>query len=456
MNRPNTVTRRSWLAGAAAAAGLWHARRATAEQTAGQLGLGVIGCGRRGRAIIEALAEVPGAAVTALCDASTDRATAAAARLAGSGLMPTIYATHPELLADPAVNAVIIATPDQWHLLQFLDACHAGRDVYLEVPVATTIREGQVMIFATRRYKRVVQTGLYRRSAPAFEQVAALARGGELGRVLSTRSWTLGEVPPVPETPDGEPPAGHDYDQWLGPASMRPYNPARIERPWQWWDYGGGEAARWNVHHMDLLHWALRINVPRSIVAVGGRHGLNDFRETPDTMEALFEYQSQAGPSVHAHSLRLMPAAKPAESRPASDPGSDDQGPKSSGLSLIAAKGQVATDGVEHVARGDRLELPASRPAHTSGADRGALVRHLADFIECVRTRREPRAPIEPGHYASLAMHAANIAYRLGRRLYFHPQKQQFFGDAEMSKPDEEANKMQDRGFREPYVPGKI
>lgn len=458
MSSPTRVSRRSWLAGAAAAAvaGMWQVRQAAAQQPAGHVGLGLIGCGRRGRAIIEALAEVPGAALTALCDVSTDRATAAAAQAAGSGVMPTVYATHTELLADPAVTAVIIATPDQWHLLPFLDACHAGHDVYLEVPVATTIREGQVMIFATRKYKRVVQTGLHHRSAAAFEQVTALVRGGELGKVHSTRSWTLAEVPPVPETPDGEPPAGLDYDRWLGPAPMRPYNPARIERPWQWWDYGSGEASRWNVHHMDLLHWSLRVNVPRSVVAMGGRQGLGDFRETPDTLEALFEYQGLAGPSMHAHSLRLTPAASAPESRPTGEPVPQDQGPGNSGFSLIGAKGQLATDGLELVTRGDRLELPASRPAAAANAETAALVAHLANFVECVRSRREPRAPIETGHYASLAMHAANIAYRLGRRLYFHPQQQKFFADGDMTKPDEEANKMQDRTFRAPYAPKTV
>ena len=461
------ITRRRFLeksgvtavAGGAVLAGSTSPRPVRAAVGANdRIGLALIGCGRRGVQLLEVALQLADLAFPMVCDVDEHRAAAVADRIEKAGKpRPATVGDFHRVLERDDVHGVIIATPDHWHAVQLMHACIAGKDVYVEAPVSHSAMEGIAMIAATRRRHRVVQTGLQRRAGTWFEQAVKQIRANRIGRVAQTRSWTFFDAAPIDRTEDGKQPAHLDYDRWLGPAPRRRYNPARVAGHRNWWDYGGGTMALWNVHMMDVVHWAMRINSPLSVSAVGGNMGLKDFRETPDTLEAVFEYRNAGGPFMHVYSLRMNNGhavwgpPQPVTNRPHGSPESPHVGTQFHG-----DRGTLFVDRA-----GASLLTPAAKQAETidkpvipEGAESIDLltVEHVSNFVDCMRTRAEPRAPIEAGHYAALACHLANIAYRLGRKIYYEPNQHQCFADAKHEHPDRDADALLFRQARKPYM----
>ena len=453
------------LAGRACGAWLPAALAQNVHGANDRVGLGLIGCGRRGMQLLEHALAIADVVVPVVCDVDQSRSEAAADRIAKAGKpKPVITKEFREVVDHAAVNGVLITTPDHWHMVQLLHACAARKDAYVEAPIAYNISEASAMAFIARKYNRVVQVGQQYRSSPAFHEAVERVQSRRLGRIAQTRTWTFARLEPIARQPDGQAPSGLDYDRWLGPAPLRPYNPARVgEHFAEWWDYSGGRICQWNVHLQDLVHTAMKTNAPKSVVAVGGNIGLQDFRETPDTLEAVFEYEGVYGPFIHVYSLRLS-NAQAAWGPPAPPPNSqtDSGRPMHSGMQFHGDQGTLFADwdriitfdpdGQPVPTRGS----PTTRPAARSVPSDRFTQAHLADFVNCLVTRAEPKAPIESGQFALLPCHLANIAYRLGRKVYFDPAGGQCFKDADHKTPDPEADALKLRAYRHPYGPPNV
>src|SRR5580704_17092427 len=267
-----------------------------------------IGMGRMGSSNLGFAMQQPNVEVVAVCDVyqpHLEKAVAATSRgpkgEPGARKAARGVTDFREILNDKSIDVVCIATPDHWHAYMTVEACKAGKDVYVEKPVATTIDEAGKMVEAARKYNRVVQAGTMQRSAIHLQKAVDMVRSGELGKVAFVRTWNYGHQGPegIGNPPDTDAPAGLNWDQWLGPAPARRFNANRFGvdpedryfSTFRWfWDYAGGMMTDWGVHLLDIVQWAFEEAMPTSATASGGKFYLRDNRETPDTLQVTYEY----------------------------------------------------------------------------------------------------------------------------------------------------------------------
>ena len=264
-----------------------------------------IGTGRMGSGNIGYAAKVPGFQIVAVCDVyqpALERAQAEARRLGFEGVKAV--KDFREILADKSIDAVSIATPDHWHAYMTVEACKAGKDVWVEKPACVYVEEGPKMVEAARKYKRVVQAGTMQRSGGFFQKAREIVKSGDLGDITFCRTFQAGSIAKegFGNPPDSEPPAGLDWDLWLGPAPKRPFNANRWgvgEDRWStfryFWDYAGGAMTDWGVHLLDIVQFAFDEAMPVSVSAQGGKFYVNDNTETPDTMMVTYRYPGFVG-----------------------------------------------------------------------------------------------------------------------------------------------------------------
>jgi len=289
------MNRRDLFKSAALATGALAPQTRTAASPAApaandRIGIGVIGCGGMGRMDLADFQKQPEAEVVALCDVYQPNLQEAHQLTGGKA---RTYSDFRKLLDDRAVDAVVVATPDHWHPLITVAACHAGKDVYVEKPVSNVVREGRLMVEAARLNKRIVQVGLQQRSGSHFQRAAEIVRSGEIGEIHYVQTWIHETSSPqgLGTPPDADPPAGLDYDFWLGPAPKVAFNPARFLGNWRsFFAYGGGRITDWGVHLVDIVHMAMGVDTPRAVTASGGKLYVQDRRDTPDTQEVTWEY----------------------------------------------------------------------------------------------------------------------------------------------------------------------
>ena len=368
---------------------------------------------------------------------------------------PRGYGDFRALLDDRDVDAVVVSTPDHWHALMTMMACAAGKDVYVEKPLSLFVREGRWMVDVARRHKRVVQVGTQQRSGPHYQKARELIRSGHIGQVVAVRMWSYRNVMPgFGSPPDGEPPPGLDYDLWLGPAPKRPYNPNRSIYHFRWfWDYSGGQMTNLGQHSLDIVHWFLGATGPAAVTSAGGRFALQDNGETPDTQDALFEYPgwsatwsqrecsrgraAGAGAGVLRHARQPLDLAqglrRDARSRRSRRP---TPSPGSAARTRSAARPRPG----DRDSEAKRTEAVEDR----SGDEFDQFRRHARDFLDCVRSRREPISDLEGGHRVATACHLANLSLRLGRKLRWDAARETIVGDRE-------AEAMLERPYRAPW-----
>ena len=345
------------------------------------------------------------------------------------------------MLDDPEVDAVAIATPDHWHALGTVMACQAGMDVYVEKPTSHSIWEGRKMVEAARHYGRVVQVGTQNRSAEYCHKALDYVRSGALGDIHFVRVLNSKKRDRMDTLPDKAIPRGVDYDMWLGPAPMRPFNENHFHYNWHWfWDYGGGDVVNDGVHQIDLARWMTGKTLPRTVQSAGGNHVLKDVRETPDTQTVTWEFD---GLTMALEQTLWTPYMKktPFELRdtdslpnwPFSGTRFEIYGSKQFMFFGRMGGGWQVFDGT-----GSSVALQPGKfsPANTA---------HVANFVECIRSRKRPNADIEDGHYSTLLAHYGNLACRVGRTLRIDPATEGFVDD-------DEANALVKRAYREPWV----
>ncbi len=397
------VSRRE-MAVAGAAAALAGALPAARALGAGErVRVGVIGTGNRGSQLISALLKCPDAQVVALCDVYAPHLEAQAARV-GDGAAR--FADYRRMVEAKDIDAVVVATPDHWHALQTIDACSAGKDVYVEKPLSLTIVEGRKMVEAARRHNRVVQVGLQRRSSGMYARLGETIRGGGIGKVTVARCYRLNNMWPagIGKAPDGPPPPGLDWDTWLGPAARRAFNPNIAPYKFRWWKAYSSQVGNWGVHYFDVLRWMLGEKAPASVVSLGGRYAVDDTRDIPDTMEAVFEFASGMLLTFGQYEASSVPAMKRGE------------------IEVRGAKGclYAGSDGYEIVPEsGGQFQTPGPRmDAQTGKCGDGDLdVAHMRNFIDCVMSRAMPNCDVEEGHRSTVFAHLANIALAARARV---------------------------------------
>lgn len=341
------------------------------------------------------------------------------------------------LLDAQDLDAVVVTVPDQWHALMTIQACQAGKDVYCEKPLTLMIGEGKLMVDAARQNERVVQTGTMQRSGIEFKYVTSLVQSGALGKVkevnvaLPGPNWVDRAKSPAP---DSAPPAGFDFDRWLGPAPMRPYNKNRVHYLFRFfWDYSGGQQTNFGAHHLDIAQWGLGMNHsgPVSVEGTAVYHP-KGWYETPDSTVMKYEYAN--GVVMNCRQTPGTPSSK-------------------QGTEFICEKGTV------FVCRGGitassadvfgSMDIPA--PMARDGAvvtlpkehKKDANNAHVQDFIDCVKSRETPSADISIGHRSATVCHLGNISVRSGKKLNWDPKTESF--------DDAESNKWLTKEYRKPY-----
>ena len=320
---------------------------------------------------------------------------------------------------------MVIGTPDHWHCRILVDALAAGKHVYVEKPLANSIAEANAMLAAARKSNRIVQVGQWQRSGPHYAQALQIVRSGEIGKIRLVKVWAYqGWMKPVPVEPDGTAPPEVDYDMWLGPARKRPFNPNRFHFNFRWfWDYAGGLMTDWGVHEIDIALFAMNARAPKSVVAQGGKLAYpDDASETPDTLQTLFEYDGFNMLWEHATGI---------------DGGSYG---RTEGIAFIGNNATVVVDRggfelrpeTEEVDGKRRYKVPAI-PAVTRPRDVEILDLHTRNFVEAIQKNDASllKCGIESGSVAAINAHMGNIAYKVGRRVYWDAQAGAFKDDRE-------------------------
>jgi len=255
-----------------------------------RVNLAFIGTGSMGIGHVGTCSQMADVNIVAVCDVDDAHQRQAAS---ASGTSPRMYTDFRKVLDRRDVDAVVIATPEHWHPFIAARAFEAGKDVYTEKPIGHNIREGRIVADAANKHNRICQVGLQQRSGLHWRNAVDRIRNGELGKVSTIHAWNSWNGDEMRggfgQPSDGPLPDGVDYDLWLGPAPSRPFNSARFHLTWcYFWDYSGGMVSGWGVHLFDIVQWAMGSEV-KSVAAAGGKFVIDDARETPDTLEAVYD-----------------------------------------------------------------------------------------------------------------------------------------------------------------------
>jgi predicted dehydrogenase len=313
------------------------------------------------------------------------------------------------------IDAVVVTVPDQWHALMTIEACKAGKDVYCEKPLTLVIGEGRPMIDAARRYNRVVQTGTMQRSGQEFKLAVDLLQKGIVGKVthvnvtLPSPNWIARAGGPVP---DSNPPEGFDYNRWLGPAPLRPYNKNHVHYLFRfYWDYSGGQQTNFGAHHLDIAQWGLGMDESGPVSVEGsGVFNPDGWYETPDTTDIRYTY---ANGVVMTCRQKLNTTGK------------------TQGTEFIGDKGSLFVYRGGIVATPNELLKDVELPKIVSSQ---ANIAHVNNFLDCVKSRKTPVADISIGHRSATVCHLGNIAVRSNKKIAWDPETETIVGDKDASK----------------------
>jgi predicted dehydrogenase len=411
------------IAGAAGVTAL-PARRASAARVGlhDKVNLALIGCGGMGSRHLEALSVNPNCNLVAVCDVAMSRyydSRKTAEEL--SGRRPDGYQDFREILDRQDIDAILIATPDHWHPLMAILGCEAGKDVYVEKPMSTTVEEGRAMVNAARRFGRVVQAGTQQRSMPIFHRAMEVVHSGRLGQITSATAWVGTNGMFVDDNPE-ELPKGLDWDLFLGPAPWAPYSPQRFG-PWRvWYDYArGGELTNWGVHLMDIVHWGIGQDRPLSVQAVGGLYRGGAGSDNYEVVDAIYEYPGCTVTWEQRHSNTY-----------------DGRG---YGIKFQGTEGTLLLDRESFTVLPEALGIERFQGApELSWANED----HHNNFFHCIRTRQKPAADIEQGHRSTTPNLLAGIAMQTDRKLNWDSENEKFIDD-------EHANRYLTRAYRSPW-----
>ncbi|MEO5592386.1 MAG: Gfo/Idh/MocA family oxidoreductase [Chitinophagaceae bacterium] len=398
--------------------------------------LGLIGAKGQGMANLRQALKQPGVECGALCDIDDAILTERSAEINKTqGKAPVVYKDFRKLLDNKDIDAVIIGTPDHWHCYQTIAACEAGKDVYVEKPLANSIKECDLMVAAVRKYNKIVQVGQQQRSGGHWQSAMQFIKSGQLGDLRKTQAWAnFNYGAGQPKVPDSPVPAGVDFNMWLGPAPERSFNAARFHGSWRmFWDYGGGLMTDWGVHLMDMALWAKDITaLPLSVASSGGNFAFPDrAHETFDTMSVTYQMPDHNITWEHVAGIENGPWGR------------------NYGLAFVGNNATLVIDrsswDLYPESSGGKYKVPAM-PRQTGYDSHEA---HLKNWIECLKTRKDPNCTIETGRLTAIYTHMGNIALRTNSRLLWNDGTKNFGNNTA-------ANALLVPSYRKPWTLPKI
>ncbi len=438
---PQKTSRRQFLELAAAGVAVAQTYAAGAKAHPGPhdtINMGLIGCGGQGRAVMEAHRRCVGVRFLAVSDVNSKRRAAAQEQAGGSSVLA--FHDYRELLDQKDIHAVVVATNGHWHVLPTIHACQAGKDVYLEKPVGTSIGEGRAAVEAAKKYDRVVQIGTQQHSWPHYQRAVEAIQAGKLGEISEVKVWDFDYLyPGMGNPPDSDPPPELDWDFWLGPSPKVPYNPNRYSYHYWFRDYGGAWQVDWAVHHYEIVHWALGVNAPVAAAAMGGFMCFEPTNiEWPDTFVGILEYPPG-------------PVAKKGFILQYTFRGGCRREQRSHAKCFFGTEGSMILDRsgytIHAEARGGRKlgeEIETVPNAFRENVHLESLQAHAEVFLDCVRNRKKPPADIEVGHYATNPGHLMNISWLVGRKIRWDAEREEILDDPE-------ANALVTKKYRPPW-----
>jgi predicted dehydrogenase len=428
-------TRRAFLGTTAAtAAAGWIAAKPYAAGAPASPGpnetvhLALIGCGPRGCQLVDIFKPLAGARFVAACDVEASRLAKARRQAGGDAVRP--YHDFRKLLEDRDVDAVVVASTDNWHCFHTIHACRAGKDVYVEKPLGNSIAEGRAAVRAAHGCDRVVQFGTQQRSWEHYRKAVEIIRSGRLGEISEVKVWdAFNDYPGYGSPPDCDPPDGFDWDLWLGPAPEVPYNPNR-HRNWRWFfDYGGGWQVRWSVHHYDVVNWAMGVAGPVSAVGMGDNMCFEPTNtQWPDTFSGICQYGP--GPVAEKGFLLQLTVRNGCRREHRSH-----------------CKLFCGTDASMILDRSGYTIMPepaGRKKGLAEESSRSSGENHAQVFLDNVRNHTKPFADVEQGHLATIPGHLMNVSWRVGRRIRWDAEKERILGD-------DEADALLTRPIRPPW-----
>jgi predicted dehydrogenase len=454
----NPTSRRFFLGAATAAAAtrIWGAND--------KINVAIVGLGGRGTNHLDIYSNLPEARVTGLCDVDqAARERAQGTLVKNTGEKAKEFEDMREAFSDPSVEAVSIATPNHWHALAAIWAMKAGKDVYGEKPACYNIYEGQKMLQVARETKRMLQIGSQHRSTPYKMKAFDAIQDGLIGKVYLAKALCFKRRASIGHKPDSPTPPGVNWDLFLGPAAMRPFNELRFKYNWHWfWDTGNGDIGNQGVHEIGLCRWALGDpEWPKTAYAQGGKYAYTDDQETPNTLLSSFDYGGReivsevrgllTGAEGFAVRRRLAAPAAGAVAPPTSATPIKTVPSKGEPLNIMVGNLFYGTEGWAAMSdqgfqafKGESNELVMDeRPP--AGPDGTPL--HMQNFLAACKSRnyKDLHDDIANSYLSASLCHLANISYRVGRKLTLTAGPK-FAGDAE-------ANKLLTRdSYRKPYV----
>jgi len=399
--------------------------------------VGFIGLGNRGTQLMSRFMANPDVEVAALCDVYEpytlrDRSKVDA-RWLETGKVPKMgetFARQPkryndfrELLEQKDIDAVCISTPDHWHALQMIAAVDAGKDVYVEKPLTITIHEGRQMVSAAAKTDRVVAVGLNRRGSSIYQELAGMIQGGKIGDVRTARAYRISNMYPggIGALQPEAPPAGFDWNLWLGPRALRPYQYNIAPYFFRWWQDYSSQMGNWGVHFMDVIRWLTGETAPIAVSAHGSKL-LKDDKTIPDTMEVTYEFAGGMMAQFHIHGNLVA---------------------SQNGYTISPVKpGQFQT--------WDRLVEPEEKNLKSDAAHGDLGIREdstanlIRNFLDCVKSREAPLCSLEEGHRSTSFAHLANIALATGTRI-------EWDAEAEKVTNNSAANELLHYEYRAPW-----
>jgi predicted dehydrogenase len=457
-NGPPLVTRRSFLKTSAAAAGTTLSLEAidapsiqSGPRADNRIRVGFIGVGNRGTQLLQGFMAQKDCQVAALCDVyepylTRDRAQVDPEILKSlEGLVPRMgeqfdspvarYKDFRRLLEQKDLDAVVIATPDHWHAIQTIAALEAGKDVYVEKPLTVTIPEGRKMVRAERRYGRITQVGLHRRSSDLYRHIHTLLRQGKIGKVSVARAYRASNMFPngIGKYPDAPPPKGLDWNMWLGPRAMRPYRYSIAPYKFRWWHDYSSQMGNWGVHYCDAMRWMLDEEAPVAVTAHGSKRLVDDDRTIPDTLEVTFEFASGR--------IFVFGQYEACASRPLASGEIEFCGTLGNLYPGAEARGcKIVPSG-----RGQFQNQEKGFEAQEIAAMDGDLThQHIRNFLDCVKSRAKCNCDLETGHRSTTFAHLANLALATRSRLEWDAATERIINS-------EEANRLLDYEYRSPW-----
>ncbi|REK10479.1 MAG: gfo/Idh/MocA family oxidoreductase [Planctomycetota bacterium] len=409
-----------YTAGGAAVAGATAlAKTARAAGANEKLTVALVGPGGMGSSHLRQLGanrEVDLAWVCDVDEGRLDKAAQTAETL--SGRKPQKTKDMRQVFDDKSVDAVWIATPDHWHAPATILACDAGKHVYVEKPCSHNIREGRLMIEAARRNKRVVQVGTQTRSTTEVREGMQKLADGVIGDVLVAKAWNSQRRSSIGHEEPTDPPSTLDYDLWVGPAPMVPYQKNLLPSIWRWWyNFGAGDMGNDGVHDLDIARWGLGVEGhPSSIVAMGGKYFFDDDQQFPDTQYVVFEYPGQ-GKNGQTKQLIFEQRIWSPYVQEGWENGDAYYGTE--GMMILGKKG------------GYKIFGPRNKLIEEVSYDGPNLPGHHANFIQCIREGGRPHADIEINHLTTTLCHLGNIATRVRAALEFDPATERITNSAD-------------------------